>query len=1576
MNENLRKKVITYLSKRRQKKKIILLICILSVIVSAAVYRGLMAPAISMTDGEIHLSASETEADAGENMTLHISAAAGTENAETCFAIVSSEAGVLPADESLRKGSAAIRAEDGSEIAVTLKTDDKDMPVYSFTLESGKSVEFSLDFTAKNSEAGKDISAVFGAAAGQDEKSAAETAAAGKENVSLVWKAPEETAENEAVTDDGEPASDADDSESAIEKESGKETQNTGAQPKENVKDVSPSDVPTEEQSAAASAAGTPDRASVRAGDPVDFTQYITSAEFKKIVDGQWQENGDTFEDGEMVQVTINYHLEDKTIDWLNREIYYVLPEGIVPTDAEMEGDVQSSINGSQTSVGTYTITTDADGKSVIAIKFNRSFAVQDGGFDGDIMFTAHTYNKGDADKTVTIGDKTITVKPAQGETDLSSAKSGEAVDEDHDGNADRIDYKITVSSSKGTGKDPISIHDEFSNDNSIKLEYDESTIKVVKKGADGKSTDVNTDTYELKVSDDENGKTYFDITGLPALGAGESYEVTYSTNKIQLPDSTDGEVSVYNSAYGQYGDNQYWTWSTVPVSKRMIQKTGDYNPVTKEITWTITINPEGRDMKGYTLKDEMTGADGSEIKLPDEVTLTKINSDGTTESKKIKLPYTFDKENDTATYEITYTTEAPDGEGGTTDNVSNKATLTPPDDEKPDFSTEVQIPVYHAEAALDKYFSQVVSTTENGEVLQWGSIITVPEGGTNDLVYTDTLLDGDGETNVGVHYTTPKQLAESLEAYENGTGKEIEYEITGYQKDGEWVPAGNVNAGDKVTGFKIQFPGEITCEQIRLTYNTTADYSSLSGEETQSVKNKGEALEKEDIDEHSKQKPLEKQVSKDGSASPTSYTGESATVDYKDGILYYRILIHTVDNEAITLTDTLPKGAKYVEGSVGGAFYFSDNAIYTEEGYYGESNGYQAYNFAGEQKPTASFNAESNTLTINIQPGYNAYYDNGVSAAITKGYKTLMITYQVSVAGDNWTDMQPHTYENTVKWEGHGEDTQETTVTRENDSVQKKGWQTSDDSQVIVEYQVEVNPAGSTLGNGDTVTLTDVLTAGQLNAELLLNTVKLYHYSESAEDHRGEEILNTNYKFTYDPATHTITALLPDRMHCILTYQYRMAKGNLADTNFTVDNKAVIKESGEEGADSSVNVKFQDSSASAGRASLSVYKVDAENYSVTLPEAEFELASWNENESKWDTVNERLRTDKNGRILFDEDCNGCNAEYKLKRNTLYKMTETKAPYGYEKSDKPLYFVWMDGSMSSDRITIPSEINKEDVHFVATDYGASLFVPNEYTAITVNKRWLDEDGKAMDVPAGSSIQVQLYQQKYKHSGVPLEVTLEYEGGFQKIVEQVYINPDTGGTFSVNVKTSYSNGEMEAAGFKKVSDDYPVEYSKNCNLEDDCNFSNGKYQLVINLGYYYAPLSNLTITGDSITDSYEPAGDATPYPNEAKSIVTLNAENDWTHTWSSIPKTDDDGNPYYYSVKEIESPAGFTSEVENNGIQTGVITVTNRSAGGVELPETGGIGKVPVYAAGTVLTAFAGSALVLQRKVKNRNRRRK
>lgn len=98
-------------------------------------------------------------------------------------------------------------------------------------------------------------------------------------------------------------------------------------------------------------------------------------------------------------------------------------------------------------------------------------------------------------------------------------------------------------------------------------------------------------------------------------------------------------------------------------------------------------------------------------------------------------------------------------------------------------------------------------------------------------------------------------------------------------------------------------------------------------------------------------------------------------------------------------------------------------------------------------------------------------------------------------------------------------------------------------------------------------------------------------------------------------------------------------------------------------------------------------------------------------------------------------------------------------------------------------------------------------------------------------------------------------------------------------------------------------------------------------------------------------------------------ATLTADNNWTKTWSGndLPLKDPvSGKAYHYLVEEVTT-GNWNVYIDNNGVQTGNITIQNRVYTGYELPSTGGMGTAPFGVLGGALAAAAALLLVRKRK---------
>lgn len=88
---------------------------------------------------------------------------------------------------------------------------------------------------------------------------------------------------------------------------------------------------------------------------------------------------------------------------------------------------------------------------------------------------------------------------------------------------------------------------------------------------------------------------------------------------------------------------------------------------------------------------------------------------------------------------------------------------------------------------------------------------------------------------------------------------------------------------------------------------------------------------------------------------------------------------------------------------------------------------------------------------------------------------------------------------------------------------------------------------------------------------------------------------------------------------------------------------------------------------------------------------------------------------------------------------------------------------------------------------------------------------------------------------------------------------------------------------------------------------------------------------------------------------------------WSKSGTDLPLTDPaSGKAYHYLVEETTT-GNWNVYIDNNGVQTGNITIQNRVYTGYELPSTGGMGTAPFGVLGGALAAAAALLLVRKRK---------
>lgn len=164
----------------------------------------------------------------------------------------------------------------------------------------------------------------------------------------------------------------------------------------------------------------------------------------------------------------------------------------------------------------------------------------------------------------------------------------------------------------------------------------------------------------------------------------------------------------------------------------------------------------------------------------------------------------------------------------------------------------------------------------------------------------------------------------------------------------------------------------------------------------------------------------------------------------------------------------------------------------------------------------------------------------------------------------------------------------------------------------------------------------------------------------------------------------------------------------------------------------------------------------------------------------------------------------------------------------------------------------------------------------------------------------------------------------------------------------------------------------VELNRNVQVGSDAGTTTAEYSNV----YSNLTVSKLWLDQDT-KKPVEPAVDSIhikvwQYTDNDKDR-TLFAEADltapawtWSESGDKLPLKDENGNAYHYLVEE-ETTGNWNVYIDNNGVQTGNITVQNYVYTGYELPSTGGMGTAPFGVLGGALATAAALLLVRKRK---------
>ena len=1268
-----------------------------------------------------------------------------------------------------------------------------------------------------------------------------------------------------------------------------------------------------------------------------DITVKIDGTQYKVKDNSQFQDLDLTVKDGGSVGLTYNFTIPDNLPEGTT-VLTYKLPDGFKLSEdgtANLE-DKDGNI------IGTLSITKNGD----VALDFNSDLH----GHQTSGHFFVEC--KVDSDKVQTNegitfpgGGTTIKIEK---KTNLELKKEGKITGRTEDGKY-ILHYTVEAISKYGSGKaidlsDYMKLTENSSFANTATYEKititkkDRKTDTVLKELIENKDFKVTKVTSSgLTGKDIADGNPGIKITdmsgnGLPALEENQRYVLEYNVVVDHIgPDGAD----LYNCALAndeKSGNKIYF--------QDELKKSGSYDPEKNEITWTVTITPNGVSMDGYVLKDT----------LPNGCTMTGyFKVDGQYETNKFpdkgkgSFSYTFSGEqykNPAYSYTVTYKTTAPENfQIG--DKVKNNAYLELNGNKKWEASGDASYndrgQTTEKKATAD---TKLTEDKANNKVftLPWSLKVIPPivwgkKDGVNDnrLEIKDCINDpwvSSGKNENNDHYAILKDLqAEIIKnlvvTLKNGT--KIHYDqlsSNGLRLEVRYYTGRNVDTSTKVHTLKTADPTTKTVpanleqtkiksfklvfhkegfdnnnpvESVEITsYTTRGDSTGLGAGQTIYFKNESDGSSGQyeytipgtpspmQLIKMSADKPPESATSegyyKTENVKVTSGNGENGKT-----YIYYQLKLVTNQaslNLPATITDQLPDHVKYVAGSAklvaqyyGNQWnnYYYDSVSYTATG--GSHKGWNNDVSLSDDRFFANkYDSTKNTLTFNLLDELNYVADK---------YTSFYIRFAVEVDDTIWDsnlDTETKTFTNSAEWTGVGKSETKTDVEHHSILATKSGHYNQNSN--TVDYSVVINPDRKMIGHAEKITLTDTLVVkdGKKNtAALVQSSVNLYSYDAQTKT-KGALIPNGAYDVDYKETTNAggdqnlyiLTVKVPNGHSYLLEYKYK----NTSNTEYEMKNTAqletyVVKEV-------KTPVEKQTMGGSANTIGLTIHKVDSQNISTSLYGAHFKLEYFDAATGTYKTLHEIIDANiKDGSsfyLSFSDSGSTSTGDGTVLRpyNTLYRLTETKAPDGYAVDPTPHYFIWTTDLASKDTAyntavgenAAATGVDKNSINFYYEGESITLTVKNTSNQLVIQKLWEDKYGNAID-GADAKLPPSITVELYKRTG--------------------------------------TTGEGEHAA-----------------------------------------------------------------------TLTLTKENDWKATYA-VPAGDSN---YYFYVKETSTGQTYDVSYSNNNVKgTGTIVVTNKEKDntGYELPSTGGTGTLPYTAVGGTMMLSALAYSFIHRKRRREGR---
>ncbi len=360
------------------------------------------------------------------------------------------------------------------------------------------------------------------------------------------------------------------------------------------------------------------------------------------------------------------------------------------------------------------------------------------------------------------------------------------------------------------------------------------------------------------------------------------------------------------------------------------------------------------------------------------------------------------------------------------------------------------------------------------------------------------------------------------------------------------------------------------------------------------------------------------------------------------------------------------------------------------------------------------------------------------------------------------------HTFTNKVTLKKDGKDIDTATspetiqLTKENKNIDKK--QVQGNGQKI-DFEINANQLGQTLptNDGDKLKLVD-----KLGENLQLDTTTIKVFKDDTEQLKD---CDTSY------INNTLEITIPNNVPIKITYTVTVnAKpGEPVKVSNTVYWKGYSKESGKT-VEESYSYTVGGGIEALSKVNFKLTKQDQNNLNKVLSGATFDIEKCELNGNViTPTKIATVTTDANGLITQDLDF-----------DTLYKITETKAPDGYVLDNKPIYILDLKDKEKDtsylEKVKTLVKDNKLYVRYKQQDF--DIQVQNHKGEITVVKKFINDAAGKSKKPVSGTYRFRLYENQNGEGTYLQEKSITYVAGETQEKSVKFINLDLSKTYYV------------------------------------------------------------------------------------------------------------------------------------------------------------------------------------------------